>query len=96
MLAVAARGGHIGHIQDQLALGVDGDGRFEPIEALRLAFAAMTHLGIGDADDPIRCGTFTDLRLAMLIADQVVAQDLGQQPAGLAHFAIIGVLTGDR
>lgn len=54
VLTVAAGGGHIGHIQNQLALSVDGDGCFEPVEALRLAFATMAHLGIGNTDDPIR------------------------------------------
>ena len=62
VLTVTAGGGHIGHIQDQLALGLDGDRRLEAIETLRLALAAMPHLWIGDADDPIRGRAFTDLR----------------------------------
>jgi hypothetical protein len=42
LLAIAVGGGHIPDVQDQLALGSDGDGSLGAVEALRLARVVRT------------------------------------------------------
>ena len=58
-------GAHIGG-QDHLILGVRHHRGLEPRERLRVALAAMAHLGVRRRDDPIRCGTPANLRLAAI------------------------------
>ena len=86
---IAHVGGH-GLDRDQQFTGqLFGHLPLAPIKTLRRALAAMPHLEIGQADDPIRCRALRDLRLAGLIRGHVIAQNLGQQPRRRSHLGIV-------
>jgi len=54
----------------------------------------MAHLRLSDADDAIRRRPLANLGAAALVGDDVVAQDLGQQPADAAHLDVVALLYG--
>ena len=96
MSAITTGGRHVGDVQDHLTVLVGGHADLEAIEQMRTALASVSHLRVRDADDPIRRRTFPDLGLALIVNDQIVAQNLGQEPAQIAHLVIVDLLSGKR
>ena len=91
---ITAGGGHIGDVQDHLAVLVGGHADLEAVEQVRTALASVPHLWIGDADDAVRGSPLSYLGLALVVDDQVVTQDLGQEPAQIADLIVVDLFGG--
>lgn len=94
MPSIADRGGYVGHIQNEFCLRLRGDCHLETIATRRFALAPVAHLGIGDANDAVRRRACTDLGISVLIGNDVIAQDFGQQPAHGTHLGPVAVCEG--
>ena len=93
---VAASGAHVGDIEDHVTARLTADAHLEAVKPPSAALAPVVHLGIGDTDDAIGRRALTQLRVTLLIVDDVVAEDLGQQPSGGQHLGIITLLVGSQ
>ena len=86
VLAIRAGRRYVRDVQNQFTVEFGAHGHFEAVEAMGGALAAVAHLGIRDADDAVRRRALADLRGALGVQHQVIAQNLGQQPTGGPHF----------
>jgi hypothetical protein len=91
MDTIAARSYTVGDIQDQFAALLRRHNGFETVESLGFALTPMTHVRLGDTDDPVGGCPLPDLRLAILISDDIITQNLGQEPAKVTHLVIVAL-----